>query len=403
MAPAETAAVHRQGILMGNNSDLYPRWLGARELLLHGRDPYSADVTRDIQSGFYGRPLDPRNPSDPVKQEAFVYPLYVVFLIAPTVTMSFATVAEIFRWFLLFAVAASVPLWMRAISFRAGILLAISGMLLAVSSSPAISEYHQQNLAGLVILFLAAAAAAAARNWLMLSGFLLALATIKPDFSGPLILWFLFWSASSWKVRQRVIWSFAGTLAALLVAAEIVSPHWVPRFVTAVRHYTDYGIDPSVLRLFFPSFVANLAIAALLVSLGLVCWKSRNAPAGTEDFGWALAWVVTVTLAIIPKTAAYNQPLLIPALLILLARYRRISQAGRFPRAMVKAVLLCLLWEWATALILALASLFIPAANLAFLAFVPEYTSLALTPISLLALMAATLAIQRKARTVSPA
>src|SRR5262245_46996665 len=25
----------------GNLSDLYPRWLGARELLLHGRDPYS--------------------------------------------------------------------------------------------------------------------------------------------------------------------------------------------------------------------------------------------------------------------------------------------------------------------------------------------------------------------------
>src|SRR5207249_6885919 len=24
----------------GNNSDLYPRWLGARELLLHNRDPY---------------------------------------------------------------------------------------------------------------------------------------------------------------------------------------------------------------------------------------------------------------------------------------------------------------------------------------------------------------------------
>ncbi len=42
----------------GNLSDLYPRWLGARELLLHGRDPYSAEVTREIQAGYYGRPLD---------------------------------------------------------------------------------------------------------------------------------------------------------------------------------------------------------------------------------------------------------------------------------------------------------------------------------------------------------
>ena len=33
------AAAH--GRPRGNLSDLYPRWLGARELLLHGRDPYS--------------------------------------------------------------------------------------------------------------------------------------------------------------------------------------------------------------------------------------------------------------------------------------------------------------------------------------------------------------------------
>jgi len=388
---------------MGNNSDLYPRWLGARELLLHDRDPYSPEVTRDIQTGFYGRPLDSRNPSDPVKQEAFVYPLYVVFFMAPTVTISFATVAELFRWLLLFAIAVSVPLWMRAIGFRPGILPVISGMLLAVSSSPAISEYQQQNLAGLVVLLLAAAAAAAARNWLMLSGFLLALATIKPDFSGPLILWFLFWAASGWKTRQRVIWSFAATFSALLAAAEIVSPHWVPRFVTAVRHYPDYGIDPSFVQILLPAPVANVAVAALLLALLLVCWKSRSAPAGSEDFAWALAWVVTVTLAIIPKTAAYNQPLLIPALLLLLSQYRRISQAGRFPRALVKAVLLCLLWEWATALILAFASLFIPGASLASFAQAPEYASLALTPISLLAVVATTLALRQKGRALSPA
>ncbi|MGD1006096.1 MAG: hypothetical protein ABR980_02565, partial [Ignavibacteriaceae bacterium] len=34
------------------NSDLYPRWLGSREALLHHRDPYGADVTREIQTGF---------------------------------------------------------------------------------------------------------------------------------------------------------------------------------------------------------------------------------------------------------------------------------------------------------------------------------------------------------------
>src|SRR5258708_24266218 len=49
----------------GNLSDLYPRWLGARELLLHGRDPYSAEVTREIQAGFYGRALYPSLHGEP--------------------------------------------------------------------------------------------------------------------------------------------------------------------------------------------------------------------------------------------------------------------------------------------------------------------------------------------------
>ena len=53
-----------QGTPRGNLSDLYPRWLGARELLLRGRNPYSPEMTREIQRGYYGRPLDPRLPGD---------------------------------------------------------------------------------------------------------------------------------------------------------------------------------------------------------------------------------------------------------------------------------------------------------------------------------------------------
>src|SRR5579864_854725 len=69
----------------GNLSDLYPRWLGSRELLLHAHDPYSKEVTRQIQAGYYGRPLDPSRPDDPKDQQAFAYPVYVAFLLAPTV------------------------------------------------------------------------------------------------------------------------------------------------------------------------------------------------------------------------------------------------------------------------------------------------------------------------------
>ena len=90
---SESAA---KGIPRGNLSDLYPRWLGARELLLHGRDPYGSDITREIQTGYYGRPVDPRRPNDPKDQQAFAYPLYIVFVLAPTVGLPFPIVQKIF-------------------------------------------------------------------------------------------------------------------------------------------------------------------------------------------------------------------------------------------------------------------------------------------------------------------
>jgi hypothetical protein len=392
-APSNTAQALAEGIPIGNNSDLYARWLGTRELLLHGRDPYSAEMTREIQIGFYGRPLNPRNPSDPTFPESFVYPLYVVFLLAPTATLPFSAVQETLRWILLLSLACTVPLWMAALRFRVDRVLVLSGMVLAVSSAPGIMEYHQQNLAALVLLFLAGAAAACTRQWLGLSGFLLALATIKPELSGLTILWFLLWASASWSERQRLIWNFAGTMAALLIGAEMLSPHWIGRFLAALREYPTYGTDPSLLQLFLPSVLATLATAAVLGVLFVLCWRWRKAPAGSDNFGWALAWMGTCTLMVIPKLAAYNQPLLIPALLVVLARRHTIWQAGRLPRALAKGVFLCLIWLWGTALVLSFSSFLVPASRLRMLVHLPECVTFALSVLTFLAVVTATFSV----------
>ena len=390
LIPANTAQALGKGVPIGNNSDLYPRWVGAREVLLHHRDPYGADVTREIQTGFYGRPLDPSKPSDPPFQESFVYPLYVVFLLTPTLTMPFRTAQEVFRWLLLFLTGCSLPLWMYAIGFRPRPIFAMTGIVLVLSSYPAMLEFHMQNLAALALFFLAAAAAAAVRNWLVLCGFLLALATIRPDVSGLVILWFLLWSIARWRERKLLIYSFAGTMTALVIAAEAVSPHWIMRFLTAVREYPSYGADPSVIQLFLPSFVAKLVTAGLVCVLVAVCWHWRKAAPGSEDFAWALAWVSAVTIAILPKLAGYNQPLLIPALLVLLAHRDMIGNAGFVPRAFIKVTFGCQLWQWVTSLILSLCSLLVPAAHLSRAALVPEYTLFSLSLFTATAVVAAT-------------
>src|SRR5689334_25440194 len=96
LVPYQKADAAAHGQPRGNFSDLYPRWLGTRELLLHHRDPYSPEITREIQTGYYGRPLDPTRPSDPKDQQAFAYPVYVAFVLAPSVFLPFAVVHTIF-------------------------------------------------------------------------------------------------------------------------------------------------------------------------------------------------------------------------------------------------------------------------------------------------------------------
>ena len=98
LVPYQRADAAAHGRPRGNLSDLYPRWLGARELLLHHRDPYSSVVTREIQAGYYGRPLDPARPEDPKDQQGFAYPVYVAFLLAPIITLPFSAVQSGFRW-----------------------------------------------------------------------------------------------------------------------------------------------------------------------------------------------------------------------------------------------------------------------------------------------------------------
>ena len=393
LVPANTVAARTQGIPIGSNSDLYPRWLGARELLLHHRDPYSAEVTRDIQKGFYGRPLDPQNPSDPRDQVAFAYPLYVIFLLAPTVTLPFAVVREATQWLLLLGIAASVPLWMRAAGFRARWMLVVSGMLLTMGSYPAVLEFHMQNLAALVALLLALASAALVRNWLLLSGCLLALSTIKPQLSWLFVLCFLLWAAGRWRDRKRLVWGFVGMLLGLMLGAELLSPHWIGEFITTVRNYQAYTANPSFLQAFFPAILARVVGAILVGMLLFFCWRWKAVEAGSRPFAWSLAWVATVTLILVP-VSAYNQCLLIPALVLLLAESAHTLKAGRVPRALFKGVIACQGWQWSTALILAVCSLFMPAEQLWTVARAPAYTLLALVPITFLTLLASTFALQ---------
>lgn len=390
LAPAKTLEVLASGKPLGNHSDLYPRWLGTRELFLRGRNPYSIDVTREIQSGFYGVPLSKVDSYEPSQKEAFLYPLYVSFFLSPTIRLSFTTVQQISRWLLLLAIPASVPLWMCAIAFRPRVAYVLAWMVLAASSSPAIVEFHQQNLAALAVFFLAAASALVARNCLVFGGILLALATIKPDTAGPVVLWFLFWAASGWKQRKRLIGSFAAALSVLSLAALAFCPLWIADFLSAVSAYPSYGSDPTILQLILPLVAAKVISGLLVLALALLCWRWRDAPAGSKNFNWTLISVATMTVVLLPRLAPYNQSLLVPAWLMLMERSQRIWNSGMLARAAMGSAFACQAWQWTAAAFLTVSGFLQSTATLRPFAGIPNYAALSLPLLTLLAVVLGT-------------
>jgi hypothetical protein len=380
------------GIPRGNLSDLYPRWLGARELLLRGRDPYSAEVTREIQAGYYGRPLDPALPHDPRDEQGFAYPAYVVFLLAATVTLPFGVVQAGFRWFLLALTVSSVPLWLWTLRWKVSNATVAILLVLTIGSFPVLQGMKLQQLSLLVAGLIAISAMLLAEGHLFSAGVVLALATIKPQLALPVVAWFLLWALSDWTRRRGFCWGFAGTMVVLAGGAEYLLPGWVGRFrqaVVAYRHYT-HGADSLLDTLITPQWGRWLAIL-IAVALALVAWQWRRAAAGSSVHNRVTALILAATVVIIPKASPYNQVLLLPGVLLLWARVRELWNSSLVRRAMVAICGLTLLWPWLAAFALFVASIFLPADSIQRGWALPLYTSLAI-PVVVLALLACSLA-----------
>jgi hypothetical protein len=347
------AAAH--GRPRGNLSDLYPRWLGARELLRRGRNPYSAEITGEIQQGYYGRPLDPARIDDPKDQQGFAYPVYVVFLLAPTIDLPFSAVQMGFRWLLVGLAVASVLLWLRVLGWKPSWGTMVILIVLALGWLPMVQGLKLQQLSLLVAALLAACGACLAGGWLFSAGVLLALATIKPQLTWPLVLWLLVWAGSDWRSRRRFVFGFGLVMLLLLGGAELVLPGWWRMFIAAIEQYHRYTQNQSVPAVMFGSVAGGILGVLSVVACAVCVWGLREESASTVAFGQATSLVMALTIYIIPMSALYNQVLLAPAILALLwseSAGATILPAIRLARV---AGAILLVWPWIATLGLSLA------------------------------------------------
>jgi hypothetical protein len=321
--------------------DLYPRWVGSRELLLHGRNPYGPEVTQEIQMAFYG-------PRHVVDEQRFAYPIYVVFLMAPTIHADFARVQFWAPFVLALFVVATVALSVDLLHWRLAWTTAASLILLTLSSPQIVQGLRHEQLAIVAACLLTGGAWCVNRGHLVTAGVLLACATIKPQMALLPLVWFILWAVGEWRTRWRLLAGFGVTMAALIGAGELLLPGWLGYFFDGMTAYRKYFPTTSLLRLLLGDTLGTVLAAVIVIWLLIFAWRNRTVAADSQQFSLVAAAFLMATVLTFPLFTPFNQAMLIlPALMLL----RDWPVLPRFSRL---TFVFCVSWPWITSLALLL-------------------------------------------------
>jgi Glycosyltransferase family 87 len=341
----------QHGKLKAEMGDLYPRWVGTRELLLQRRNPYSPEVSHEIQMAFYGHVIDQQygEPGvEVVDEQRFVYPLYVVFLLAPMVYLSFSQVQMCALVLFAVVTAISVLLWLDLLRWRPHKILT-TAIVLFILSSPQIVQGLRLRQIGLVVAFLLALSAwCIARNHLALAGVLLAVSTVKPQLVVLPLAWFLVWGISAWPRRWPLLAGFGVTLATLVALGELMLPGWPGYFVDGLIAYRKYFPTTSLLCLALGNWVGGAFSGIAILALLTLAWRNRKVDAASPDFIQTLAAFFVAASLVLPLFQPFNQVLLLLPVLMVVRDWDLLPRLGR------RSFFIVVAWPWIASLVLLL-------------------------------------------------
>jgi hypothetical protein len=331
-------------------ADFYPIWLTSRRSLLLRRDPYSAEMTRRIQIGLFGRTLDFGNPGVPQDYRAFAYPAFVDVLLWPLALLPFSVARIVLAVILPAATALSIALWLQTFRLRVSCAMLASVIFLTLSSYAVLEGLFAEQVGLLAGLFLAASIATLVNGRLFFSGSMLALTLIKPQMTALVVVYLLLWSLREWRVRRRFVGGFVFMSALLGVSSLLVWPAWIVEWLHVVFGYRQYSTPPLVCYLLgneMGSHLGPFLIAALLVSVIALAWRMRDASATSIEFALTISLLLAVTaISLLPGHAVYDHVVLLPGVILIAFSWRRLPASGRLFRVVLAASALALFWQW---------------------------------------------------------
>jgi hypothetical protein len=354
--PHESEALAATGLGRGYpfGNDFYPIWLTSREAMLSHRNPYSPEMTQQIQTGLFGRVLG-RGPADPPPDyRQFAYPAYVDLLFWPLAVLPFPAVRIALAFIFAGLTAASIPLWLRALKIRAGPLLLAIVILFTLSSYAVLEGLFAVQVGLLVGFLIAASLSALAARRFFLAGSLFAFTIVKPQVSALVAIYLLLWSFCRWRERRGFACGFFAWSAFFGGSSLIVWPHWIPQWLHVLSEYGSYARPPlitySIGRRFGPGFGPFL-IAGLLSAALILMWRMRNVSPTSPPFMLTVSLLLALTsITLLPGQAVYDHVVLIPGILLTAWTWRLVAASSRAFAVVVGLGALALFWQWMTAI-----------------------------------------------------
>ena len=319
--------------LPSTKSDLLARWVGTRAAL-RGEDPYSPQVLREIQTAYYGAPLAPGDGANP---QAFLYPAPVVLLLAPLAKLPWDGARLAFL--LLAAPLLGWSLWLclKSLSLPGRGWQSAAILICCFFSWPVMWGLRVQQMTLLPVASLVFIAwFLLTRGDAVLPGLLLAVATIKPQLVLPLLLWLFLWAGL--RRRWTLAAAYAGGVAALSLATELVVPGWFGHWRASLSHYRDATHTALSLEHVLGHW-AGLTLTALLAAASAAAlWRLRRNAPELREFGLAVSLALATTVCLLPTNAPliYNDVLLVPGCLVLIFSRPR-GAAAAIARALALA------------------------------------------------------------------
>lgn len=319
------------------------RWEGGHAYVADSLSPYDPEVSLRAQERVYGRPANPRRGEDP---QHFLYPFPALVVFAPLGLADFKTAQALWLSLIEVSLFGATLAWIGALGWKPSFWMRLSLVVFGVAWFPAFAALVDGQSSAIVWLFLVGALAAIGARREALAGWLLALASVKPQLGVGLILFVGLWA---WASGRRLLlgWLILG-LAALFGVSFLVEPDWPLGMARHVFDYLGTSASPSALaRLSAELGVGSVGTLVMTaVALGYLLWEWRHSLRDDwRRFLWTAAMTQTVVLLVTPFSSVPNLvTLCLPIAAILEAWYSRQGRAVDAPATVILGLVAAASW-----------------------------------------------------------